>query len=132
MTATQPDARTGPVVRDLRLTQFGYPDVVAHMQARYQPRPARVGRSLASLGAGTVGAVALFFVPPHFPWVIGSLGAGIYFARRFWRGEYRVDTFEGACPRCSEPVQLSPGERVSFPTRITCFGCHHDVAVELI
>ncbi|MEJ2678463.1 MAG: hypothetical protein P8174_05215 [Gemmatimonadota bacterium] len=91
-------------------------------------------RAIQALGAWLgFWALAPFvmFVPPHLPWVLMALILGLYFGVRFWRGEYVVRAFAGACPNCGEPLHLKAGSRIHTPAIIDCFGCHRSTRMVL-
>ncbi len=91
-------------------------------------------RALQGLGAW-LGLWALaplvMFVPPHLPWVLAALVLGLYFGIRYWRGEYVVRAFDGACPNCGEPLELKKGSHIRIPYRIDCFNCHRSAQLVL-
>jgi hypothetical protein len=73
----------------------------------------------AGIGLGIAPVVAL--VPPHVPWVLGSLIGGGVIAQRRWTEHYTLRTLEAKCPRCdavvgSEPGRLTPSRTVQCPS----------------
>jgi hypothetical protein len=42
-----------------------------------------------------------------------------------------VQRFEGACPRCDNPLPLPPGSRIRLPHRMVCYKCHHEPLLEV-
>ena len=93
-----------------------------------EPRPGRHRRTRAALilVAALIGAPTAFLVPPHFLWPLLVLAVGAYFAHREWTGEYVVASFEGACPRCGEALEVEAGTRIRSRQRVECYGCHRE------
>ncbi len=114
-----------------RLVLRGHAPAPAEVRVRPRPRKQRMVRALVLLAVfwGLVPLVVL--VPPHLPWALGAFAAGIYFALRNWRGEYVVDAFSGACPRCGEPLQVAPGTLVKLPLKLVCYHCHHEPVLQV-
>jgi len=123
-------AEAGAAAYTARVALFGFDDRVARLRMTYVPASKRAGRAGLFLGGGLAAAPLLALVPPHVPWLIGSIGAGLFFAGRAWRGEYLVHRVDAACPRCGERLRLEPGARVRFPMDIDCFGCHQAVMLD--
>ena len=115
-----------PERRTARLTLPAAGTTEAVVEVEPQPKRQRTMRAMAVLAVSLAAAPVVFFIPPHFLWPLVVLVAGAYFARRVWRGEYVVTSFEGACPRCGEPLVVDPGTRVRGRQRIECYGCHRE------
>lgn len=96
----------------------------AVLEATYQPRSERVTRAVLALIGSWLLIPLVFFIPPHFPWVAGAFGGGLYLAARFWRGELHVSSFDGACPRCGTSLELKSGARIRRTQTLECYGCH--------
>ncbi len=109
---------------DARLVLPGSGTVDASVEVIYQSRATRASRALLTLGVAIAIMPVVFFIPPHFLWPLLSLGIGGYLAWRYWRGEYYVIDFEGHCPRCETPIELSRGTRVRGRQTLECYGCH--------
>lgn len=103
----------------------------AEIAVELRPRQTRIGRSVGVLLGFLLLAPLVFFIPPHIPWVLLALGAGLYFGRREWVGEYVVHSFAGRCPRCDAELSIKSGEKVRFPLELDCYNCHHQPVVEL-
>ena len=123
---TNPTA-TPPAILRLR----GHEPQPAEIAVEPRPRQTRLVRSLATLGGFLLLAPLVFFIPPHIPWVLLALGAGLYFGRREWVGEYVVHSFSGRCPRCDAELSIKPGDKVRFPLELDCYNCHHKPTVAL-
>jgi len=98
---------------------------------RYSPL-VWLGRVLGYVAAwigGTFATLVITFDPfvASFPLVIG-LG----YSYQAVRGRYRVDHFEGACPRCHEHIRVRPGSRIPIPHSLVCFNCHHEPELRLV
>jgi hypothetical protein len=109
---------------EARLELPGGGTTPATIEVVYQPRATRMSRAIIILVLSWVLMPVLFFIPPHFLWPLVSLIAGILLARRYWRGEYYVTSFEGACPRCDTAIEIKPGTRIRSRQSVECFGCH--------
>ncbi len=96
----------------------------ASVEVIFQPRPARIARAVGILVVSILLMPVVFFIPPHFLWPLLSLAAGVYFARKYWVGEYYVTEFEGSCPRCGGALEVKPGSRIRNPQALECYGCH--------
>lgn len=114
-----------------RLVLPGHAPTPAAVQVRARPRKQRMVRALVLLAVSWALVPLVLLVPPHLPWALGAFAAGIYFALRTWRGEYVVDSFSGACPRCGEPLEMAPGTLVKLPHAVTCYHCHHEPALQV-
>ena len=82
-----------------------------------------MARALGTLGVTLVLAALAGIVPPHAPWILVVLAIGAWRARTEWRGAYELHAFEGACPRCGEPLRLED-RYVTPPLPVPCYGCH--------
>jgi hypothetical protein len=109
---------------DARLVLPGSGTTPAEVEMVYQPRATRLTRALLTLVVSWLIIPVVFFIPPHFPWVLGAFLGGLYFAWRFWRGEFYVSSFRGACPRCGTALELRPGARIRREQTLECYGCH--------
>ncbi|MGK7312794.1 MAG: hypothetical protein ACN0LA_11205 [Candidatus Longimicrobiales bacterium M2_2A_002] len=98
----------------------------ARVTVEPRPKATRTTRAAVILVMTLVLAPIAFLVPPHFLWPLVVLAVGAYFAYREWTGEYIVHGFEGACPRCGEPLEIEPGTRVRGRQRVECYGCHRE------
>ena len=118
----------------LETTEVGHPGARLHLpgsgtapadvEVIYQPRATRVTRAIIVLVVTTLAIPVVFFIPPHLPWVVLALVAGLYMAWRFWHGEFYVSGFKGACPGCQTPLELKAGARVRRSQTLDCYGCH--------
>ncbi|HEU0053695.1 MAG TPA: hypothetical protein VFQ39_10975 [Longimicrobium sp.] len=110
----------------------GHRETEAHVEVRGYSLGARVLRTAALLaGWGTLTATVFFvtiFDPfmTSMPLVIGAVAVW-----RSWKGRYRVQRFEGSCPRCGEGMTLKPGSKISVPHPLVCYSCHHEPALVL-
>jgi hypothetical protein len=115
------------VVVPATLTLFGHPASAARLEATPRSAPARRTRAALALAGGWALVVPAALIPPHVPWALAAFLAGIYFARRNWRGTHVVHAFDAACPRCRAAVRLRPGMLLRLPTPVTCYGCHSEL-----
>jgi hypothetical protein len=115
----------------VQLVLRAYPPAPARVGLTYQPFPARLLKSVASLVVFWTLAPWSVALPPYYPWPILCLCTGAYLAHLFWHGRYRVRWFVGVCPRCGGQVRLSMGERIDLPHTLTCFACHFEPVLEV-
>lgn len=103
----------------------------ARLEVVRRTRQVRLTRAaLALLGFWALAPV-VFFLPPHLPWALASVLAGIYFAYRQWTGEYEVRAFAGACPRCGNALAIPAGARIGLPHPMHCYACQHQPTLEV-
>lgn len=114
-----------------RLTLAGHEPTPARAEVVYRPRSARLTRALLSLFGFWALAPLVFFLPPHLPWALAAVAAGIYFGWTNWAGTYQVRSVEGACPRCGNPLTVKPGAKISLPHKIVCYNCHHEPHLQI-
>lgn len=107
-----------------RLHLPGHGTAPAEITVIPQARGTRLTRALLSLIGSWLLIPLVFFIPPHFPWVLAAFGGGLYLAWRFWRGELYVASFEGSCPRCGTALELKEGARIRRTQTLECYGCH--------
>jgi hypothetical protein len=119
------------VVPEALVTLRAHRPAPAHVELAYRPLSGRVARSLLALICcwGPIPLVA--WIPPHYPWVLLAVVAGIYLARRNFTGRYRVSYFAGICPRCGHPVSLGVDRCISLPHTLTCYSCHFEPTLEV-
>lgn len=111
----------------------GHRDAAARVRVVRYPFWARLWRT-AALGAMwgiiTLTAFLITVFDPFLssiPLVLGS--ASVW---RSWRGEFRVQAFEGECPRCAQPVALKHGARIAAMHKLVCYNCHHEPHLALV
>lgn len=114
------------------LTLPGHRPAPARVELVYQPTAWRVARTLAFLLFFWGIVPLVIWIPPHYPWAVGSLAAGAFLAHRAWTGRFRVRAFAGICPRCERELSLSPGTGVSLPHTLTCFACHFEPQLRVV
>lgn len=109
----------------------GHPSTEGTLDAIARPPGERASRAVGTLLLFLAIGAAVFFIPPHIPWVLAAVGAGVFFSLRQWRGEYRVQRFSGNCPRCGHALEIAPGDGIRLPMKLTCFNCHHEPTLSL-
>ena len=82
------------------------------------------------MGIFAVIAPVAAIVPPHAPWGIGTLAAGVILARRRMIERFTLIELEGSCPKCDEPLTVKR-TRLRIPHPITCEGCHHQASLKV-
>lgn len=110
----------------------GHAPVPARLQVIRVPLwawAARLARYVVGWLASTWLTLIFTFDPfvASFPFVIGL---GLVY--RTARGRYRVDAFEGACPRCSTALGLEPGSKIPLPFPLVCYACHHEPELRVV
>jgi len=85
---------------------------------------------LTRLGAAVVITPIVAIIPPHAPWVAGSIIGGALLARRRWTERWTVVEFESTCPKCDARLALKPGSRLLSPQPTACERCHAGLLVE--
>ena len=113
-----------------RLSLPGHPPQPVLLEADARSTRTRAGRSLLALLGSWAAGLLLIVIPPHIPWAVGAVLAGIYFAFRSWNGELVVTRFAGPCPRCASPLSIAPGTGIRLPHRMVCYQCHHEPVLE--
>lgn len=114
------------------LTLPGHRPAPARVELVYQPTARRLARTLAALLFFWGILPLVVWIPPHYPWVLGSLAAGAYLAHRAWTGRFRVRAFAGICPRCERELSLAPGTGISLPHTLTCYACHFEPQLRVV
>ena len=119
------------VVPEALVTLRAHRSAPAHVELAYRPLPGRVARAAAALICcwGPIPLIA--WIPPHYPWVLLAVVAGIYLSRRSFTGRYRVSYFAGICPRCGQPISLGLDRCISLPHTLTCYHCHFEPRLEV-
>lgn len=107
-----------------RLILPGSGSAEATVEVIFQTRATRVTQALIVMGVAILIMPVVFFLPPHFLWPLVSLAAGLFFAYRFYTGEYYVVGFKGECPRCGTAIQMRHGTRIRGRHVVDCLGCH--------
>ena len=127
---TQRPETGGPIRTPARVTLFGFEATQAVASIQPRGRRWRVGGAARTMGIFLVIAPVAAIVPPHAPWGIGALAAGIILARRRLIERFTLIALEGTCPKCGERLRVKRG-RLRIPHAVTCEGCHHQVSLKL-
>jgi hypothetical protein len=105
----------------------GHRDVRAAVEVERYSRGRRVYRTVGVATLSAMATVAAFVVTIFDPFLSSiPLLVGATATWRSWNGRFRVTRFEGACPRCAEPIALRAGSRIGSPHRLVCYECHHE------
>jgi hypothetical protein len=105
----------------------GHRDAPARLSVVRYSSLARFYRTLwyAMLWIG--GSVATFLVTIFDPFMTSMpFFVGAVMTYRSWRGRFKVTEFQGACPRCHQPIQLKTGSKIGSPHHLVCYNCHHE------
>jgi hypothetical protein len=110
-----------------RIVLAGHRDAPARVTVvRYSP-VARFYRTVMYAMLWMVSTVGMFLVTIFDPFMTSlPLFVGAVMTYRSWRGRFRVTAFDGACPRCAEPITLKPGSKIGSPHHLVCYNCHHE------
>lgn len=114
------------------LTLPGHRPAPARVELVYRPTGGRMARALACLLFFWGILPLVVWIPPHYPWALGSFAAGAYLAHRAWTGRFRVRAFAGICPRCERELSLPPGTGISLPHTLTCYACHFEPQLRVV
>ena len=107
---------------------FGLPNTPVELRVRRRDTSWRAGGAARTLAVFVVIAPFTALVPPHAPWLIGSLAAGVILARRRWTERFTLERADGACPKCGAPLRVKSG-RLRLPHPVACDACHHQTAL---
>lgn len=130
------DPMTGPgsgavVTPPARLSLPGHEPTEVRAAVIYRSTSLRLTRAMIYLIGLWALAPLVFLIPPHLPWALAAVVAGIALAWSNWSGTWEVRSVEGACPRCGTRLTVKPGARISLPHDLSCFHCHHNPTLEL-
>jgi hypothetical protein len=109
----------------------GHEPKPARLRVEQRPRQTRMTNAILTLVGFFVLAPIVFFIPPHIPWVLLAVSAGVFGAYKQWVGEYLVHEFQGECPRCGASLKIEPGSKIKLPLQLDCYQCHHKPVVAL-
>lgn len=113
-----------------RVTLFGFDPRPATAALRPRPRSWRLAGTLRIGAATLVVAPIVGILPPHAPWALGALGAGIFLGRRRWNHRLTLESLDAECPKCGAHLTVRPGQ-LKNPHMVPCEGCHHEATLEL-
>jgi len=82
------------------------------------------------MGIFLVIAPMMAIVPPHAPWLIGALTAGIILTRRRLIERFTLISLEGTCPKCDATIDVKR-TRLRIPHPLTCQSCHHQASLKV-
>jgi hypothetical protein len=105
----------------------GHPDRAARVAVDAVPFGARVARTLVMAGVWSSISAAMFFITVFDPFMTSMpVLVGAVTVWRSWKGEWRVRSFRGECPRCGAEIRVKPNARVAVPHPLVCYACHHE------
>ncbi len=76
-------------------------------------------------------APAVFFIPPHIPWVLLVLGLGAYRAFGRLREHRTLLWLHGPCPKCGTAQDFAELGRMREPHMVQCAECRWTVQAEV-
>lgn len=118
-------AMDGPVRLKGRVEAFGFTTTNAEIDAIARPASWRATRALLAAGIGLGAAPVVALVPPHIPWVLGSLIGGAVIARKRATEHFTLRSLDAKCPRCGEPLTTETG-RLAGTRQLQCARCGLD------
>lgn len=119
-----------PFEAEARVSLFGFEPTTAILDLRPRAKSWRVRGVVRILVVTLIVAPSVVVIPPHAPWVLGALAAGIILARRRWKEHFTLEAVHGTCPRCGGDLSGSRG-RLRSPHPLSCAGCRHEVSVQV-
>ena len=111
------------------VTLFGFEATEAVASIQRRGRRWRVGGAARTMGIFLVIAPVAAIVPPHAPWGIGALAAGVILARRRMIERFTLIALEATCPKCGAPLRVKR-TRLRTPHAISCEVCHHQSSLK--
>lgn len=103
---------------------FGAAPTPVFVSVVRQPLGARVMRAGIVLAVALPLAGAAVFIPlAHFVLVPGLLVAGAVIATNTLREDWRLARVQGACPRCHQALDVTPGGRFRSGRTFECPHC---------
>ena len=110
----------------------GHPDAPAHLDVVRYSAWARLSRTVLYMAMWLVSTVGTFFITLFDPFMTAMpFFMGAVLTYRSWRGRFRVMSFQGACPRCRQPLPIKPRARIASPHPLVCYNCHFEPALHL-
>lgn len=123
-----------PTLMELRgtLHLFGFPPGAVLLRVHPRSPGWRGIRAAFFLGGGLILAPVVGIIPPHAPWVAGVLGFGGWLGIRKWREHFTLESIEGICPKCGEPLSLRAGIPLRQGMSVPCDRCHHEARLTVV
>ncbi len=109
---------------------FGFAPQPVAATIRPRTRTWRMTGAARTMGIALLVAPAVAVLPPHAPWLIGALAAGVVLARRRWMERFTLLDVRGACPKCGAALEVRTG-RLRDPHPLACEGCHQTSTLRL-
>lgn len=106
-----------------RLEAFGYDATDARMKVIPRPASWRATRAILSAVVGLGAAPVVFFIPPHIPWALASVGFGVFFARRFALEARTLVSLDGTCPKCGQVIRIDKPVALRDAHELSCPAC---------
>jgi hypothetical protein len=76
-------------------------------------------------------APAVFWIPPHIPWVLLVLGVGAVRALNRFREHRTLVSLRGACPKCGTEQEFGETGRMKQPHTVHCTHCRWELRVDV-
>jgi hypothetical protein len=114
-----------------RIGGLGVYATPARLRAWQRTRSERVTLTAMTLVGSWLLAPLAFLIPPHLESGVIAILLGLYFSRRAWVGEWRVDEMAGSCPACDAAIEVKSGTMLYLPHTLYCGGCRAELWLEL-
>ncbi len=115
--------------RKATISAFGYDPTDASIGVIERTVSWRMTRAILAVLVGIGAAPIVFFVPPHVPWVLASVGLGLGVSYRFVRETCTLVSLSGSCPKCGAEVRVSRPVALRVPHALSCTGCSQGLLV---
>ena len=101
-------------------------------RARVIERTAAWRRSSALMQLGWwLLAPVVFWIPPHFPWVLTVLAIGAVRALNRFREHRTLVSLRGACPKCGTEQEFRELGRMRRPHAVHCAHCRWELRADV-
>ena len=90
----------------------------------------RRGSALMQLGLWLLAPV-VFFIPPHFPWVLVVLVVGAMRAMNRFREHRTLVSLHGTCPKCGTEQDFRETGRMKRPHQVHCANCRWELRADV-
>lgn len=125
-------AHVSPVPARAWIVLPGHRDAEARLEVMAYPFWTRVLRTLGLAFTWVAITVTTFLVTIFDPFMTAMPALiGTMSVYRSWKGRFRVEAFEGGCPRCGTAMALKRGSRIGTPHHMVCYSCHHEPELHL-
>ncbi|MFW6201906.1 MAG: hypothetical protein ACOC8B_04965 [Gemmatimonadota bacterium] len=114
-----------------RLTLFGFASTPAEATVIRRSTSWRWTRALLSFAIGLGAAPIVAVLPPHLPWALLSVVAGVVIGVRRLRERVTLRSLRGRCPKCERSQEIDEARRLRRPHPLNCRGCGQELLLEV-